>query len=74
MIMSKNSSIKTHARFLSAELVSISDRHYFHYNSKSYILTKEQLDKVLLEIKNMNPLSAIKHLIGLVDNFKKITA
>jgi hypothetical protein len=71
----KTNQIITHARFMSAELLTISDRHYFHYNGNSYSITKEQLNKVLLEIKNMNPLSAIQHLIKLVENkqFIKIT-
>ena len=71
----KTNPITTHARFMSAELLSISDRHYFHYNGNSYSLTKQQLNKVLLEIKNMNPLSTIQHLIKLVEDkqFIKIT-
>ena len=60
-------SITTHVRFMSAELLSISDRHYFHYNSKSYSVTKEQLNKILLDTKGMNPLSAVQHLIKLVE-------
>jgi hypothetical protein len=71
----KESSIKTHVRFLSAELLSVSDRHYFHHNGRSYKLTKEQLDKVLIEVKDMNPLQAAQYLIKLADKkeFTKIT-
>jgi len=71
----KTNPITTHIRFMSAELLTISDRHYFHYNGKSYSVTKEQLNKVLLDTKNMNPLSAVQHLIELVNNkqFIKIT-
>jgi len=71
----KTNPITTHIRFMSAELLSISDRHYFHYNGKSYSVTKEQLNKILLDTKDMNPLSAVQHLIKLVEDkqFIKIT-
>jgi hypothetical protein len=60
---------------MSVELLSISDRHYFHHNGKSYSLTKEQLNKVLIKVKDMNPLTAAHHLIKLADKkeFIKIT-
>ena len=60
--------IKTHARFMSAELLSMSDKHYFHYNGKSYPITTKHFNKIILDIKGMNPLSAIKYLIELVKN------
>jgi len=71
----KTNPITTHVRFMSAELLTISGRHYFHYNSKSYSVTKDQLNKILLDVKGMNPLSAVKYLIKLVEDkqFIKIT-
>ena len=53
---------------MSAELLSMSDKHYFHYNGKSYPITTKHFNKIILDIKGMNPLSAIKYLIELVKN------
>lgn len=71
----KNNPIKTHVRFLSAELLSVSNRHYFHHNGKSYSVTDQQLNNILQEVKDMNPLSAAQHLIKLAakKEFKIIT-
>jgi hypothetical protein len=67
---------KSHHRWGSCELYSVSSRNYFGFNGTLYVLTKVELDKVLLEVEGMNPMVCADYLIEqvLVNNrFKKIT-
>jgi hypothetical protein len=67
---------KSHHRWGSCELYSVSSRNYFGFNGTLYVLTKEELDKALLEVEGMNPMVCADYLIEqvLVNNrFKKIT-
>lgn len=71
-----------YARFGNASLFSVGSRHYFEYGAgkdfEMYSLTDDQLEDVLKELegKDMNPLTAIKHLIDKADkeNYKKVTS
>jgi hypothetical protein len=67
---------KSHHRWGSCELYSVSSRNYFGFNGTLYVLTKVELDKVLLEVEGMNPMVCADYLIEqvLVNNrFKKTT-
>ncbi len=68
--------IKYHVRYKSAELMSISDRHYFSYNGITYSVTKARLGKLLKELEDYtNPLSATNYLLSQRSStgFTKIT-
>jgi hypothetical protein len=54
---------KSHHRWHSSELYSIGSRNYFGYNGTLFILTKEELYKVLLEVSDMNPQVCAEYLI-----------
>ena len=68
------SQIVTHHRYLSSELYSISDRHYFGFNGVLFIVPKEVLGKILVEIKDMNPLQCFDYLAEQANQrFKKVS-
>ena len=67
---------KSHHRWGSCEIYSVSSRNYFGFNGTLYILTKEEINKVLLEVADMNPMVCAEYLIEQVlvkKRFKKIT-
>ena len=67
---------KKHHAWHSSELYSVGSRNYFGYNGTLYILTTEELYKVLMEVADMNPEVCANYLIQQATTrkrFKKIS-
>lgn len=66
--------IITHHRYMSSELYSIGERNYFGCNGTLYLVTKDALVTILVEVKDMNPLQCAEYLIEKANQrFKKVS-